>query len=165
MKLKTNIDPQVFVDSHGYIDQLWIHYQDETSHFLPTTRQVQNERVINDDGVIKALAKMGGRTSIPTHGDTSMKWRGIKISQDVITSTPNPAEKKSSETPRFGGYYFALRADGSMIYIVYKDGILFIFQCSNETSAAQIKMETETFISGCEIKGKYRSFFSSIFKQ
>ncbi len=165
MKLKTNIDPQVFVDSHGYIEQLWIHYQDEISHFSPTTRQVQNERVIKDDDVIKALAQMRGSTSTPIHGNPSIKWRGSAIPQDEITSTPSPAEKNASKNLHFGGYYFALRADGGMIYIVNKDGILFIFQCSNEASAAQVKMEIENFISGCEIKGKYRGFFSSIFKR
>ena len=138
MKLKTNIDPQVFVDSHGYIEQLWIHHDGETSHFLSALRQ-------------------GGKTELMTDA--------AGVVQAVIRTGLAHFGKASTEESHFGGYYFAMQADGGIIHIVTKDGLIFIFQCSNEASAAQIKMETDTFISGCEIKGKYRSFFSSIFKQ
>ncbi|SLM30194.1 hypothetical protein MTBBW1_2130089 [Desulfamplus magnetovallimortis] len=61
------------------------------------------------------------------------------------------------------GYYFALNANGTILYILLKDGIVFIFQCLRGTSVAQIKMEISDFVEGFQVQGKYRRFFSSIF--
>lgn len=60
-------------------------------------------------------------------------------------------------------YFFALDENGNIFYIILKDELIFIFECSRGTSVAQIKMEANDFVDGFQVQGKYRRFFSSIF--
>lgn len=142
MKLKTNTDPQAFLDGHVYVEHLLIHYQDETLSFSSADNKIESNSVLTEFGeVIDFMTQ-----------------------KSVISADPSAGED-ISDGDRFGGYFFALREGGGIVYIVYNNGIVFVFQCSNDASVAQVKMETEAFISGCQIKGKYKGLFSSIFKR
>ncbi|MBF0378240.1 MAG: hypothetical protein HQK72_12270 [Desulfamplus sp.] len=56
-----------------------------------------------------------------------------------------------------------IKENQSIMYVVKKDILIFICECSGKVSVSQIKMECNEFIEEFQKQGKYKKFFSSIF--
>ncbi|MBF0573492.1 MAG: hypothetical protein HQK69_07005 [Desulfamplus sp.] len=56
-----------------------------------------------------------------------------------------------------------IKENQSILYVVKKDILIFICECSGKGSVSQIKMEFNEFIEEFQKQGKYKKFFSSIF--